>query len=111
MPRTASTATRSPAGTAGLAPPGEWGRAAGCAAAGLDPVLREVFTTDTSTPFDGEAVRVCRSCPVRAACTAYAATIHPESGIWGGWRRVDSATARRLRIPTPHHRGPVSRTG
>jgi len=81
------------------APPGEWGRRAGCAASNLDPVLREVFTADMSTPWDGDAVRVCRGCPVRAACTAYAATIHPEAGIWGGWRRIDPATARRLRIP------------
>jgi len=62
-------------------------------------VLREVFTTDTSTPWDGVAVRVCRACPVRAACTAYAATTRPDTGIWGGWRRVDPATARRHRIP------------
>ncbi len=81
------------------APPGEWGRAAGCAQAGLDPVLQEVFTTDSSTPWDGDAVRVCRGCPVRAACTAYAATIRPEAGIWGGWRRIDPATARRLSVP------------
>jgi len=65
----------------------------------LDPVLREVFTTDASTPWDGDAVRVCRGCPVRAACTAYAATIHPVAGIWGGWRRIDPATARRLSVP------------
>jgi len=81
------------------APPGQWGRAAGCAQPGLDPVLREVFTADTSTPWDGEAVRVCRACPVRAACTAYAATIHPVAGIWGGWRRIDPATARGLSVP------------
>jgi len=81
------------------ASPGQWGQAAGCAQPGLDPVLREVFTTDTSTPWDGDAVRVCRACPVRAACTAYAATIHPDAGIWGGWRRIDPATARRLRVP------------
>ncbi len=83
----------------GAAPPGEWGRAAGCAQPGVDPVLREVFTTDASTPWDGDAVRVCRACPVRAACTAYAATIHPDAGIWGGWRRIDPATARRLSVP------------
>jgi len=81
------------------APPGEWGRQAGCAQPGLDPVLREVFTTDTSTSWDPDAVRVCRGCPVRAACTAYAATIGPVSGIWGGWRRLDPATARRLSVP------------
>ena len=81
------------------ASPGQWGQAAGCAQPGLDPVLREVFTTDTSTPWDGDAVRVCRGCPVRAACTSYAATIRPDAGIWGGWRRIDPATARRLRVP------------
>jgi len=81
------------------APPGEWGRAAGCAQPSLDPVLREVFTTDTSTPWDGDAIQVCRGCPVRGACTAYAAAIHPDAGIWGGWRRVDPATARRLGVP------------
>jgi len=81
------------------APPGKWGRAAGCAEPGLDLVLREVFTTDSSTPWDADAIRVCRACPVRSACTVYAATIDPVGGIWGGWRRVDPATARRMRIP------------
>ncbi len=81
------------------APPGQWGRAAACAQSGVDPVLREVFTTDASTPWDPDAVRVCRACPVRGACTAYAATIHPVAGIWGGWRRLDPATARRLSVP------------
>jgi len=68
-------------------------------------VLREVFTTDSSTPLDADAIRVCRGCPVRGACTAYAATIHPVAGIWGGWRRVDPATARRLGFPA----APVTR--
>jgi len=82
-----------------VAPPGEWGRKAGCAQPGLDPVLRGVFSTDSGTPWDADAVRVCRGCPVRVACTAYAATIHPVGGIWGGWRRVDPATARRMGVP------------
>ena len=62
-------------------------------------MLREVFTTDTSTPWDADAIRVCRACPVRPASTADAATVRPVAGIWGGWRRVDAATARRMRIP------------
>jgi len=100
MRRTTSTAAAPAAASPRVvAPPGEWGRTAGCAAAGLDPVLREVFTTDSRTPWDGAAVKVCRACPVRAACTAYAATIHPDAGIWGGWRRLDPTTARRHRIP------------
>lgn len=71
------------------APPGEWGRRAACAGPGLDPVLRAVFTTDTWTPWDTPAITVCRACPVRAACAAYAGSIEAGSGIWGGWRRAE----------------------
>ena len=78
------------------APPGEWGQAAACAGPGLDPVLREVFTTDAWTPWDVTAVTVCRACPVRPACATYAASITVESGIWGGWRRTE-----QLPVPYP----------
>ncbi len=81
------------------APPGQWGKAAACAAPGLDPVVAEVFTTDGWTPWDTAAVAVCRGCPVRAACTAYAASIAPVSGIWGGWRRVEHLPVRPSGTP------------
>ena len=79
-----------------VAPPGEWGRRAGCAAPGLDPGLREVFTTDEWTPWDTAAITVCRVCPVRPACATYAGSINPVSGIWGGWRRTE-----HLPVPPP----------
>ena len=78
------------------AAPREWGKAAACASPDLDPVLREVFTTDGWTPWDTTAVTVCRACPVRPACTAYAGSINPVSGIWGGWRRTE-----HLPVPRP----------
>lgn len=37
------------------------------------------------------ALRVCRSCPVREACLAYAVETQPEHGVWGG------KTAREIR--------------
>jgi len=68
---------------------GRWVRAAGCADPELDPLLRDVFTADDRTPWDAQAIRVCRACPVRVDCDAYAATLGPVTGIWGGWRHLD----------------------
>jgi hypothetical protein len=31
-----------------------------------------------------EALRICASCPVRAACLAYSLSMPPQPGIWGG---------------------------
>jgi WhiB family transcriptional regulator, redox-sensing transcriptional regulator len=31
-----------------------------------------------------EAIRICTSCPVRAACLAYVLSLPPQPGIWGG---------------------------
>ena len=59
---------------------------AACARAGIDPVLRDVFTTELPTPDDGAAVAVCQSCPVRAECAAYAGTLSVSVGIWAGQR-------------------------
>lgn len=31
-----------------------------------------------------EAVQICAECPVRSACLAYALSLPPQPGIWGG---------------------------
>lgn len=80
---------------AAVVAPGEWGRWAACAGPDLDPVVREVFTIDGWTPWDATAIMVCRGCPVRAACTAYAGSTNPVSGIWGGWRRAEHLPVHR----------------
>lgn len=80
---------------AAAAAPGEWGREAACAAAGLDPLVAGVFTSDSWTPWDVAAIAVCRRCPVRTACAAYAESTQPGSGIWGGWRRLEHRPVRR----------------
>ncbi|HEY9410657.1 MAG TPA: WhiB family transcriptional regulator [Jiangellaceae bacterium] len=41
-----------------------------------------------------EAVRVCRSCPVRVECLQYALDNNERWGIWGG---VTERTRRRMR--------------
>lgn len=58
-------------------------------------MVAEVFTTDGWTLWGTATVGVFRGCPVRAACTSYAASIVPSAGIWGGWRRVEHLPVRR----------------
>jgi len=68
---------------------GRWSRDAACARPGVDPALRDVFTTDHPTLDDTAAVAVCRSCcPVCTQCAAYAANLPIAVGIRGGHRRV-----------------------
>ncbi len=62
---------------------------AACAAAGLHPMLRAVFTADEPTDLDGAAQTVCAGCPVRDDCHRYVTGIRGEyiAGIWGGRHR------------------------
>ncbi len=62
--------------------PGAWIEDAACAR--TDPPLRDVFTQEApSGPDLRAALRVCRSCPVVAACGAYGREIRGY-GRWGG---------------------------
>ena len=44
-----------------------------------------------------EALRICASCPVRAACLAYVLSMPPQHGIWGGTTEDNRAQDRRRR--------------
>ena len=68
--------------------------AAACAATGLHPMLRAVFTADEPTDLDRAAQTVCAGCPVRRDCHHHATGIRCEyiAGIWGGRRRGLSPT-------------------
>lgn len=54
-----------------------------------------------------EAIRVCRRCPVRAECAAYALDIPGLEGIWGGLTEADRLRHRRRHAdPVTPHRYP-----
>lgn len=74
------------------APPlGPWVEHAGCADLG------DAFTADNPAPGDVAVLeRVCRKCPVRAACAAYADDTG-ALGMWGGVFR-SAAFYRRSRV-------------
>ena len=42
-----------------------------------------------------EALDICATCPVRAACLAYVLSMPPQSGIWGGTTEDQRARDRR----------------
>lgn len=44
-----------------------------------------------------EAVRICVVCPVRAACLAYALSMRPQAGIWGGTTEDQRRSRRKTR--------------
>lgn len=55
--------------------------------------------------------RLCRQCPVREACAAWAIA-HPEIGVWGGTtpkQRTHRGAPSAARKPNPHrHREPTA---
>ena len=60
----------------------EWIERAACRADGIHP--------DDWFPLSGDpkdsiaAVRICKTCPVRVECLAYAIRVKPTAGIWAG---------------------------
>lgn len=48
-----------------------------------------------------EAKTVCRGCPVRAECAAYAQADPSLSGVWGGTTKQERAAIRRRRNRPP----------
>lgn len=75
------------------APP--WELTAGaCAQPGSDPDTW--FNPDTET----QAIAVCESCPVIAACRDWAAAVRPAFGIWAGMtpqQRIDQRRREQRR--------------
>jgi hypothetical protein len=60
-----------------------------------DGICGAVDMFDTSTRAKRhELIDVCRRCPVRRPCAAYALAARIEEGIWGG---LDPETRRRVR--------------
>jgi len=54
----------------------------------------ERFVADyLTTQHRFELGKICRACPLRAACRAYATRARPEAGFWAG-EMYDSPTAR-----------------
>jgi len=60
----------------------EWIERAACRAHGIDP--DEWFPLSGDPKDSIAAVRICRTCPVRAECLAYAIRLKPTAGIWAG---------------------------
>jgi WhiB family redox-sensing transcriptional regulator len=66
-----------------------------------------------------EALRICASCPVRAACLAFSLSMPPQPGIWGGTTEdqriqvlpLDAERAERRKARQAENAGqpPVSR--
>jgi WhiB family redox-sensing transcriptional regulator len=48
-----------------------------------------------------EAKTVCRRCPVREQCLAWALAAEPVEGIWGGTTEAERRAARRRTAPKP----------
>lgn len=62
----------------------------------VDP---ELFFAHASSNDHQAAVRICRSCPLRAPCLEWA-ILSPQSGTWGGTNeRQRRAIARKRRLP------------
>ncbi|MFG2002125.1 WhiB family transcriptional regulator [Spirillospora sp. NPDC048911] len=64
------------------------------------PDAFEYEPLDERAPREAVAIEVCRSCPVRAACLAYALQVQPTHGIWAGYRPNElAALAHEQRRP------------
>ena len=59
-----------------------WLDQASCRADGIDP--DEWFPISGDPKHSIAAVRICKTCPVRAECLAYAMRVKPTAGIWAG---------------------------
>lgn len=69
-----------------------WMEYAACASHG-DPDLW--FPEHGEHEREQEALRICASCPVRAACLAYVLSRPPQPGIWGGTTEDQRAEERK----------------
>ena len=60
----------------------DWLENAACRADGIDP--DEWFPVSGDPADSIAAVRICKTCPVRVECLAYAIRVKPTAGIWAG---------------------------
>lgn len=75
--------------------PGPWVSRGACRGAPTDLFFPE-------QPGEAEpALQVCRRCPVRAECAAYALAIPGLEGIWGGLTEADRRRHRRRSVAEP----------
>lgn len=72
----------------------EWMKGAVCAS--VDPELW--FPAKEADP-GFRAKRICRSCPVRIECLAYAMANDEPYGIWGGKSRQERAKLKLVKSP------------
>lgn len=73
------------------APRQEWAARAACA---THPDPDMWFTHAVDEQRQGDALAICRACPVKAACLDYAMSVPNLHGIWGGTTPI---TRTRLR--------------
>ena len=59
-----------------------------------------VGTTGTALEEVEAAKALCRTCPVRAECLAFALETNQEAGVWGGASEEERRQLRRNRRPT-----------
>jgi WhiB family redox-sensing transcriptional regulator len=75
----------------GFQSPPDWFERALCAEVGPDPFFPK--RGGSVAP----AVSICRACPVRAECLAYAMDVDDLHGVWGGMSEQGRKKARRER--------------
>jgi WhiB family transcriptional regulator, redox-sensing transcriptional regulator len=69
----------------------DWRAAAAC----REVDIEVFFAVDEAS--QREAVAICESCPVRAACLEHAVTAREQYGVWGGVREQDRKRLVRAR--------------
>jgi WhiB family transcriptional regulator, redox-sensing transcriptional regulator len=72
----------------------DWGEQAACRHADPD-LFFPIGTTGPALLQAEEAKRICRACPVQAACLTWAIDEGIGSGIWGGTTEEERHTLRR----------------
>jgi WhiB family redox-sensing transcriptional regulator len=76
----------------------DWRHNAAC----LDEDPELFFPIGTTGPAVEQAERakaVCRTCPVKAQCLAWAVETRQDAGIWGGMTEDERRVLRRARRP------------
>lgn len=84
--------TRRASGTRRSAPLQDWA-ARGACASHPDPDLW--FADPSDTTRHEQAIALCESCPVKAACLNYALALPNMPGTWGGTTETERALIRR----------------
>ena len=77
--------------------PGDWRDNAACRDADPD-LFFPIGTTAPALRQVGEAIRICRACPIQVRCLAWALEQGVTDGVWGG----PPPTAARHQAPGRH---------